>query len=48
MSRREERRLLQKGSDEVMTQKAKEAFKETQLRNGVGDVVPQRPSYFIV
>lgn len=42
MSRREERTLLQKGSDEVMTQKVKEVFKENQLRNGVGDVVPQR------
>lgn len=36
------RTLLQKGSDEVMTQKVKEVFKENQLRNGVGDVVPQR------
>lgn len=42
MSRREERTLLQEGSDEVMTQKVKEVFKENQLRNGVGDVVPRR------
>lgn len=42
MSRREEGTLLRKGSDEVMTQKVKEVFKENQLRNGVGDAVPQR------
>lgn len=37
-----EPKLLQNGSDEVMTQKVKEVFNENQLRNGVGDAGPQR------